>query len=131
MLALSHDATKLIRDEKRIPGLQRDRSQTDQTYSHWLELSSIYVKVLHTLEICCLSSIYVKVLHTLEICCLSSIYVKVLHTLEICCLSSIYVKVLHTLEICCLTCVSIVQALDTRYVSPPHCHTTQCTETGR
>ena len=42
------------------PGLQRDRSHTDQAYCHWLELSSTYGKVLHRLEMCflaCVSSV--------------------------------------------------------------------------
>ena len=40
-----------------ISGLQRDRSQTDQAYSRWLELPSLYGKVLHTLKMCCLTCV--------------------------------------------------------------------------
>ena len=55
----SHRTTKpwrAIRD-KIIPGLQRNRHQTDQAYCRWVEVFSIHGKALHTLEICCLSCV--------------------------------------------------------------------------
>ena len=44
-----------IRDEMRT-GLQRYRSLTDQAYLRWLE-SSLYRKLLHKVEMCCLACV--------------------------------------------------------------------------
>ena len=50
-----------MRDEI-ISGLQRDRSQVDQVYSCWLELTPIHGQVLHMLEMCCFPFVPVGVL---------------------------------------------------------------------
>ena len=56
-----HHKTMESQTDQRSPGLQRDKTQTDQAYSCGLELPSVHGKVLHMLEMYCLSCVsYVR-----------------------------------------------------------------------
>ena len=114
---------------------------TGLEYSRWLELSSIYGKLLLRLGVLSLARLIFHIWKAAAQAWSTLVGSSFLPYMESCCsgleysrwleLSSIYGKLLLRLGMSCLACVSRVRLLDTRRVSPLHCRATWCAETRR